>query len=56
MPASIGLIRELVTYCVSEIACSTARTMFGPVTRRPCGSPASTSASHSSSARSEDSG
>ena len=40
IPASIGLMCELVTYCVSEIACSTARMMIGPVTSSPCGSPA----------------
>ena len=50
-PGLDRVMSELVTYWVSEIACSTARTMFGPVTRRPCGSPASTSASHSSSRR-----
>ena len=48
MPASIGFIPELVAYCVSEMPCSTARTMFGPVTSRPCASPAAHSASHSS--------
>jgi hypothetical protein len=56
IPASIGFMAELVAYCVSEMPCSTARTMFGPVTSMPCGSPAAHSASQSSPALSLPSG
>ena len=31
---------EFILYCVSVMPCSTARVMLGPVTSRPCGSPA----------------